>query len=286
MRPRSRLALLLLPVLLVSGCSTDEGAPSAAEPPARSAAPTSAAPDATPAPEPSEPPESSAPPEISEPPEVVFPNATPPDPTTEQGVITLADLGGDWVELQPAGGSAPTAGGGSRIGCAFQPEAGADPATVTSVADGPIFQKGPATAYATSTVVAFLDEAAAAAAVEGFRSPGWSACRVTTKDAEIPAPEPGAEEQETSWRADPLLEEGRGQGGYEGTARFQYQAVVDGQQVDANGTEVVSFYRVGSRVLLVTIELVSTEADTPEFFQAFEDEVYAATLAVLGKIGG
>lgn len=199
----------------------------------------------------------------------------------ERGLLALEELGGDWKEFEAGAGALDSLQPTSRIGCAFEPEGSVDPAVVRGINDGAIYQKGEARRYVTSSVITFEDEAAASAAIDALRSPEWSACRVETKTAHAEEVE---EAESPRWRADPLDDEGRGQGGFEGVVRFQFQAAVDGEVVDANGYEAVLFYRVGPSVLLVTSEGVATETDPPDLDERLDDEVYGATVAALERL--
>lgn len=205
------------------------------------------------------------------------------DRAAAAGLLVLADLGEGWTEYlaaAPVTGDEPEeVGRRSRVGCAFGP-GGADPAAVVGFADGAIFQRGEATRFTSSFALAHADESAAQATVEAFRSAAWSACLVERKTDEAVEEDPT-----TSWRADPVEDEGRGQGGFEGVVYFQFQAEIDGELRDANGFETDLLYRVGTVVLVVAVEGVAQEGDPTDLDQKTSDEVYAATLLALGRLG-
>ena len=201
----------------------------------------------------------------------------------QRGLLTAADFGGDWVEARAGGGVLRDIGPTSRIGCALQPTGLLPPPSVTAVLDGPVVQKGASKRYATSSVLGFADEAGAQAAADAFRSPGWSTCRAAAKTREARAQPAGAVDPQ--WKAE-LEDTGRGQGGYEGVIRFQYQAVVDGQLIDANGYETVLLYRVGRTVLLVTAEGLDDPADPPNLGEAVSEATNRAAAAAVKRLAG
>lgn len=196
-----------------------------------------------------------------------------------KGLLTQADLGAEWQEWGAGKGVLRDFRPTSRIGCAFEPNGSIKPNAVRALVDGSIFQRGTAKWFVTSYALGFDDEAASRSAIEALRDPTWRDCWLgqKTKTAR-------EENADYKWKVDPIDDEGRGQGGLEGIVRFQFQAVVDGKLVDANGTETVIFYRVGRAVLITAAEVASTEGETPEMFAKLNEEVHAATLKALERI--
>lgn len=216
-------------------------------------------------------------------PRVSIPAADPAAVTrAEKGVITQADFGGDWVQFEAAGGILRDLSPTSRIGCAVAPAGSLAPQTLAAVVDGSTLQKGATKRYATSAALAFANEPAARAAVDAFRAPAWSACRRDGRTRDAQAQPDGAVDPQ--WRVEPIEDTGRGQGGFEGVVRLQYQAVVDGKLTDANGDETVLFYRVGRTVLLVAYQGLNDPADPPNLAKALSEDISAATTKALARL--
>lgn len=216
-------------------------------------------------------------------PRIPLPSADPAAVSRgERGVLTLADLGGSWVEFEAGGGVFRDVNPTSRLGCALQPSGALAPSTLGALVDGPILQKGTTKRYATSATFTLADEPAAQAAVNAFRSPAWSACLVARKTGDAKA-QPG-DAVDPQWRAEPIDDTGRGQGGFEGVVRLQFQAAVDGKLTDANGYETDLFYRVGRTVLLVAAEGQNDLADPPGIEATINAELSAAIEKALARL--
>jgi len=213
-----------------------------------------------------------------------LPAAVPAALTRSQlALLTKADVGSDWVEFRPSSGPALLdIGLTSRIGCAIQPSGPLTPASLAAVADGAILQKGAAKRYVSSSGLTFTDEAGAQAAINAFRSPAWSTCWVQAKTQDAKEQPGGAVDPQ--WRVEPIEDAGRGRGGFEGAVRFQFQAVVDGKLVDANGYEIVHLYRVGQTVLVQAAEGLRDPADPANIEKSINDELNAATGKVLKRL--
>jgi len=197
-----------------------------------------------------------------------------------KAVVTPPDFGGKWSEFQAGTGITSDIGHSTRIGCALEPNGSVDPGVIEAVVGGPIAQRGSTMHYATSALVGFADEAAARSAIGVFRSSAWSACRVDQKTRE----ETEAGPADNRWRVEPVDDAGRSRGSLQGIVRFQFQAVVDGELVDANGYETVLLYRVGRTVLIVAAEGVHAESDPKNLNAARDKELQAATTMALQRL--
>ncbi len=198
-----------------------------------------------------------------------------------KGLVTQADLGAEWQGFRAEGGVLRDVGPTSRIGCAVEPNGFVKPSEVRALVDGPIFQRGTTKRFVTSSSLGFADEVAAQSAIEALRDPKWSECWVSRKTQVAKA-----ENADTKWRVDPIDDTERGQGGLEGIVRFQFQALVDGQLVDANGYETVFIYRVRRAVLIVTAEGIASEGEPPEVLASLDQELHAATQKALQRLQG
>lgn len=200
----------------------------------------------------------------------------------EKGLLTVGDFGGPWVEFRPGAGALRDIGPTTRLGCSLQPTGSLDPSTIAAVVDGGIVQRGTTKRYATSSTLAFADEARAVAAANVFRSPAFVNCRTAAKTREAKESTGGAVDPQ--WRADPIDDKDRGQGGFEGILRFQFQAMVDGTLVDANGYESVLLYRIGRTVLVVAAEGLADPADPPNIDTAVTDDMNAAIVKAVNRL--
>lgn len=197
------------------------------------------------------------------------------------GLIVRKDLGGKWGEYEEGRGVLRDVRPTGRIGCAISPDGGFDVTTVQAVVDGAIYQRGKATRFTTSTALAFKDVAAAKAAVAVFRSDVWRSCWTDEKTATAKA-QPGGDEH--GWRSEPVVGPQPGDKISQGLVQFQFQAIVDGKMVDANGVEQTSFFRIKNVVLVVALERAFKDSEPKSLDETTDQEVFEATRTALTRL--
>ena len=195
-----------------------------------------------------------------------------------KAVMVKADLPPDWTEHTKGKGVLSTVGKNSRLGCSVPTsQPGAYP--WATAYDGGIYQKAKLIRFATSSALVFKDVDAAKAYAATLRSAAYVTCWTKSKAKSI-ATAKGAAPGST-FRADPVK---TGSGALEATLRFQYQALVGGKLIDANGAEDLLVYRHNRTVILLAREAVASEDQPKDIAATAQRDLESATTRLLERV--
>lgn len=194
----------------------------------------------------------------------------------EEAVIRQADLGEPWKEESPAKGIVKVSPESCMTKAGIFDELAEDAGY-----QGARFQRGEAQQFVQSNALTFPTEEQAKAMTARLTTEEHVTCSAERMTAESAAA-PGAPEG-SRFRVHQVFTppEGGGDGGYEGSVHYQFQAISDGKLQDANGFVQNVVYRKGRTVLHVTIDSLFQEGDPDDLDALVNDEATkAAQLAI------
>lgn len=193
-------------------------------------------------------------------------------------VLVKADLPPDWSEHTKGKGVLTTLRKDGRLGCSVPTiRPGAFP--WATAYDGAIYQKAKLSRYATSSALVFKDVNAAKAYAATLRSAAYVTCWTKSKAKSAATAKKAA--PGSTFRADPVK---TGSGALQATLHFQYQALVKGRLVDANGTEDLFVYRHDRTVILLAHEAVASEGQPKDIAATTQRDLKSAVTRLLVRV--